>query len=214
MEKTLKFLAELNNNKNQSWLSDHSGEFENARAEMWDFAYLLLTQLSIDDAKLNTEIDVARFISNIIGVGPKKAVLYLDFFDIAISPLNNDGNEPAYLVHIEPNDQSYISIKYIPDVFGLQVMRNYIAKNASLFDSILQDCYSSGFILDESSKLPALPKGYPVGTPGESFIKLKKYEIRSHIDLLKDQDELIKDILTTFKAAMPFVQFLRTGLGL
>jgi hypothetical protein len=64
MEKTLKFLAELNNNKNQSWLSDHSREFESARAEMWDFAYLLLTQLSIDDAKLNTEIDVARFISN------------------------------------------------------------------------------------------------------------------------------------------------------
>lgn len=214
MEKTLEFLADLNSNKNQAWLSDHSGEFESARAEMWDFAYLLLTQLSVHDDKLNTEIDVARFISNIIGVGPKKAIVYLDFFDIAISPLNNDGNEPAYLVHIEPDDQSYISIKYIPDVFGLQVMRNYIAKNASLFDSILQDCYSSGFILEESSILPALPKGYPVGTQGESFIKLRKYEIRSPIDLLKDQNELIQDILITFKAAFPLVQFLRTGLGL
>lgn len=214
MKKTLKFLADLSTNKNQTWLSDHSDEFESARSEMWDFAYLILTQLSIIDPKLNDEIDVSRFISNIIGVGPKKSILYHEFFDLSISPLNNDGNEPSYVVHIEPNDNCYISIKYNPDVFGLQVMRNYISKNVSSFEETLQDCYSAGFTLQESSMLPALPKGYPVGTPGESFIRLRKYELRSQIDLLKDKDELIQDILLTFKAAFPFVQFFRNGLGL
>jgi uncharacterized protein (DUF2461 family) len=214
MKKTLKFLVDLKANSNETWFLDNIGEYEQARSEIEDLAYVILTQLSISDIKLNSEINVARFVSTLINLRPKKPVAYFDFFDVAISPLSNDGNEPVYVLHIEPNDQSYLSIKYEPDVFGLQVMRNYISKNAALFDDLLQDCYSSGYALEESSMLPSLPKGYPIGTPGASFIRLRKYELRSSIDLLKDRNELIQDILITFQAALPFIQFLRNGLGL
>ncbi|UKT65613.1 DUF2461 family protein [Pedobacter mucosus] len=214
MEKTLKFLADLKANNHQAWFMDHIGEYERAKSEVWEFAYIILTQLSVIDAKLNPDIEVERFISNLINIRPKKEISYHGFFDIAINPLDNDGNEPAYFIHIEPDDQSYISIRYVPDVFGLQVMRNYISKNTALLDTILQDCYSAGFVLEESSMMPALPKGYLIGTPGENYIRLKAYELKSAVDLLKDRNELIQDILITFKAALPFLQFFREGLRL
>ena len=214
MKKTLKFLADLKANSNQGWFLDNIGDYERSRSEIEDLAYVILTQLSISDTKLNPEIDVARFVSTLINLRPKKPIAYFDFFDVSISPVSNDGNEPAYVLHIEPNDQSYISIKYEPDVFGLQVMRNFISKNAALFENLLQDCFSSGYVLEESSMLPSLPKGYPIGTPGASFIRLRKYELRSPVDLLKNRDELLQDILVTFQAALPFAQFLRNGLGL
>ncbi|MFW0717571.1 DUF2461 family protein [Pedobacter sp. N23S346] len=138
---------------------------------------------------------------------------YNAFFEIAISPLANDGNEPAYLVHIEPN-LNYISVKYDPDIFGLQVMRSYLSRHTEEFDLILQDMYSSGFSLEQSSSLTSLPKGYPIGIPGEAYIKLQRYELKSPIDMLKTKDELMQDILISFSAALPFIQFLRSGLGL
>jgi uncharacterized protein (DUF2461 family) len=214
MKKTLKFLADLKANSNQAWFLDNIGDYEQIRSEIEDLTYVILTELSISDTKLNPEIDVTRFVSTLVIVRPKKPVAYFDFFDVEISPVSNDGNEPAYVLHIEPNEKSYISIKYEPDVFGLQVMRNYISKNAVTFDNLVQDCFSSGYVLEESSMLPSLPKGYPIGTPGESFIRLRKYELRSPIDILKKRDELTKDILVTFNAALPFIQFLRNGLGL
>lgn len=213
MKNTLQFLSNLQSNNDQAWFMDHIGEYEMAKSEVWELAYVLLTQLAITDLKLNPETEVERFISSVINTRPKKATIYFGFFDIAISPLANDGNEPSYLIHIEP-DQSYISIRYLPDVFGLQVMRNYIAKNTSTFDQILLDCYASGFVLNKSSMIPVLPKGYPTEMEGESYIRLKEYELKSPINLLKDRNELIQDIISTFSAALPFVQFFRNGLGL
>lgn len=213
MKKTFKFLAELKLNNEQEWFMDHIGEYERAKTEISDFAYLILTQLSLIDLKLDAEINVERYISSLISIRPQKAVSYHGFFDISISPLANDGNEPVYLLHLDP-DYSYISIRYRPDVFGLQVMRNYITKNVFELESIVLDCYASGYHLEQSSMLTALPKGYAAGMPGESFIRLKEYELRSTIDFLKPEDERLQDIVSTFRSALPFVEFLRKGLGL
>ncbi|MDY0904818.1 DUF2461 family protein [Pedobacter sp. CFBP9032] len=213
MEKTLEFLLNLKSNNNQTWFMDHIGEYERAKTEIGDLAYLLLEQLSPIDTRLNDEIEVERFISNLINFKPKKAITYNAFFEISISPLANDGNEPVYLVHIEPG-LNYISVKYDPDIFGLQVMRSYISKHADEFDRILKDTYSSGFTLVQSSSLSALPKGYPVGIPGEAYIKLQQYELKSPIELLKTKDELIRDITLSFSTVLPIIQFLRNGLGL
>lgn len=214
MEKTLNFLADLKSNNEQAWFVDHLAEYEGSKSELNEFTYLLLNQLSLIDDKLDPEKEIEKFITTIFNKRPKKEITYFGFFDVSISPLDNDGNEPVYLVHIEPNHQSYISIKYVPDVFGLQVMRNYISKNIFLFENVLQEAYASGFVLEESTMLPTLPKGYPIGTQGEAYIRLKEYEVRSPIDLLKDKNELLKDLHLTFEAGLPLIQFLRKGLGL
>lgn len=214
MEKTLKFLADLKSNNEQAWFVDHLGDYEGSKSELNEFAYVLLNQLSLIDDKLDPEKEIEKFISTIFNIRPKKAITYFGFFDVSISPLDNDGNEPVYLVHIEPEQKSYISIKYVPDVFGLQVMRNYISKNISQFENVLEEAYASGFALEETSMLPTLPKGYPIGIKGETYIRLKEYELKSPIDLFKNKNELLKDMVLTFEAGLPLIQFLRKGLGL
>jgi len=213
MQKTLDYLRELKINNSKDWFLDHMNEYEEVRTELNDLAFLVLEQLALFDPLLNDEVDVSRFISNLVIIKPKKSGPYHTHFVISISPLANDGNEPLYDIHIDP-EQSYISIKYDPDIFGIQVMRNFITKNADQFREILEDTFSDGFELNESSALSSLPKGYQPGVPGEQFIKLQRYEIRCAVDLLKDQQELLKDITASFRAVLPLMNFMRKGLGL
>lgn len=213
MQKTLDYLRELKINNSKDWFLDHMKEYEEVRTELNDLAFLVLEQLALFDPLLNDEVDVSRFISNLVIIKPKKSGPYHTHFSISISPLANDGNEPLYDIHIDP-EQSYISIKYDPDIFGIQVMRNFITKNADQFRELLEDTFSDGFELNESSVLSALPKGYQPGVPAEQFIKLQRYEIRCPVDLLKDQQELLKDITASFRAVLPLLNFMRRGLGL
>jgi len=213
MQKTLDYLRELKINNSKDWFLDHMNEYEEARTELNDLAFLVLEQLALFDPLLNDEVDVSRFISNLVIIKPKKSGPYHTHFAISISPLANDGNEPLYDIHIDP-EQSYISIKYDPDIFGIQVMRNFITKNADQFREILEDTFSDGFELNESSVLSALPKGYQPGVPGEQFIKLQRYEIRCPVDLLKDQGAVVRDITASFRAVLPMLNFMRRGLGL
>jgi uncharacterized protein (TIGR02453 family) len=213
MQNTLEFLEGLKDNNSKDWFLDHMNEFELARTEVSDLAYLILQQLALFDLQLDEEIEVARFISSLVIIKPKKTGPYHTHFGISISPLANDGNEPAYYIHIDPQ-QSYISIRYDPDVFGIQVIRSFITKNAYLLDEILLDTFSAGFVLNESSALKVMPKGYQPGIPAERYIKLTSYEIICPIDLLKDKEELLLDIRYTFSAALPLVNYLRKGLGL
>ena len=213
MQKTLDYLRELKINNSKDWFLDHMKEYEEVRTELNDLAFLVLEQLALFDPLLNDEVDVSRFISNLVIIKPKKSDPYHTHFSISISPLANDGNEPLYDIHIDP-EQSYISIKYDPDIFGIQVMRNFITKNADQFRELLEDTFSDGFELNESSVLSALPKGYQPGVPAEQFIKLQRYEIRCLVDLLKEQQELLKDITASFRAVLPLLNFMRRGLGL
>lgn len=213
MKQTLEFLSNLKINNTPSWFMDHIGDYERAKTQIADLAYLVTEQLVQIDDKLNTEIEVERFISTLGNFQNKKGPSYLTFFEIAINPMANDGNEPVYLLHIDP-EGSYISIRYNPDVFGIQVMRNYISKNVDLLENMLEDMHASGFILENNSAMRSAPKGYQTGIKGEAFLKLQQYNLKSPIDLLKGYETLIPDIVFTFRSALPFIKFLRNGLGL
>ena len=213
MRHTLEFLTNLASNNDQSWFLDHIGDYEQARTEVSDLAFSVFEQLLSLDPLLNDEVDPARFIGTLVVIKPKKSAPYLTHFAISISPVANQGNEPVYYLHIDPNG-SYLSIKYVPDVFGLQVMRNFITKNLHRFEEVLSAAFSAGFALNEQGALTSLPKGYAEGAAGERYLKLKQYEVSSPIDWNKSNDELMKDIVVSFDAAMPVLSFLREGLGL
>ncbi|MFD2287609.1 DUF2461 family protein [Pedobacter petrophilus] len=215
MRKTLEFLQSLQGNNNASWFLDHIGEYERAKAELDDLAYALVTKLTAFDEVISSEIDSARFISSLTIPKPKKKQIYYSHFDIAVSPLSNGGNEPVYLVHLDP-EGSYFSIRYDPDVFGIQVMRSYLTKNLIELESILaQVSEVTAFELNTDSAKGPLPKGYQPGVPGERFLKLTSYEIRWP---MPDPDLKIPKLADTmsieYQKAYPFMLFLRKGLGL
>ena len=212
MEKTLNFLSELKIHNDPAWFMDHIGEYERAKTEVFDLAYLILDELASLDPALNREIDVGRFISSLVIIKPKKNVHYLTYFDLSISPLMNGGNEPVYRIHIDP-EGSYISVLFVPDVFGLQITRSFIIKNISELNAALLEAFSAGFLLNDLKK-GALPKGYQAGVIGEDYMKLPFYELTCPIDFSKGRDLLISDIISSFALAVQFLQFFRKALGL
>lgn len=215
MRKTLEFLQSLQENNNASWFLDHIGDYERAKAELDDLAYALVTKLTDFDDMISSDIDSARFISSLTIPKPRKKQIYYSHFEIAISPLSNGGNEPLYLVHFDP-DGSYFSIRYDPDVFGIQVMRSYLTKNLTELESILAQLGKlTAFELNTDSAKGPLPKGYQPGVPGERFLKLTSYEIRWPLpDLNLKIPKLAEAISAEFQKAYPFILFLRKGLGL
>ena len=212
MEHTLKFLTNLTQNNDQGWFLDHLGEYEQARTQVTDFAYLVFQQLLFLDTQLDEDVDVGRFISNLVIEKPKKGVPYRTYFSVTMSPLANEGNEPQYHIHIDPLG-SFLSMRYDPDVFGLQVIRNFIFKNLNEFHLILDDAFSSGFALNQVGALTAVPKGYLAGTAAEPYLKLRRFELISPLDWSKSPEELLTDIVMSFRQGIPFLQFLRRGLG-
>ncbi|RYZ16639.1 MAG: DUF2461 family protein [Sphingobacteriales bacterium] len=103
---------------------------------------------------------------------------------------------------------------YQPDVFGLQVLRSHIAKNLDSFQAIIDSLQADGFYLEQQHRLASLPKGYPENSPAAAFIKLQCYQFSSPLDLSSDRGTILSNIITSFKAGYPMVQFLRRGLGL
>lgn len=97
MEKTLQFLRGLKANNDRSWMSDHLNEMEQAREQLLDLTYELMHGLSSFDAKLDADIEPARFLSNLTIAKPKKQPPFRTYFEIAASALLNGGNEPLYL---------------------------------------------------------------------------------------------------------------------
>jgi len=218
MKKTLAFLTGLKQNNTISWVQDNSNEYEDARAEVLELIGEVLWSLSSFDKSLDPEINTSFFLNQILRDTRKSKNKdpYLSYFEIRISPRENEGNEPAYQIHIEPG-ASFISTSYTdPDIFGLQVIRNYITKNFAELEGILDHVkFKNLFTPDLSKSLPALPKGYLPGAAAEKYMKLKSYEF---VMPLSDQvllsGKLVSQLQTAFKAGYPLIKFFRRGLGL
>lgn len=218
MKKTLAFLTGLKNNNTVNWVQDNSNEYEEARSEVLDMTGELLLSLSTFDKSLDPELNPAIFLNQILRDTRKSKNKdpYLSYFAIRLSPTQNEGNEPIYHIHIEPG-ASFISIAYWePDIFGLQVMRNYITKNLDEFERILnKTAFKKLYTLESSKSLPALPKGYLPGVPAEKYIKLKSYEFVMPIsDKALTSGKLAELLQPSFEAGYPLIRFFRTGLGL
>jgi len=218
MKQTLEFLNGLKSYNTVNWVQDNSNQYEDARAEVLELAREVILSLSTFDESLDPDKNPALFLNQILRDTRKSKNKdpYLTYFTLRISPLGNNGNEPIYHIHIEPG-ASFISIAYWePDIFGLQVMRNYITKNLNEFENIIENAvFKKLFLLENSKSMQTLPKGYHPGAPAEKYIKLKSYEFSMPIS---DQELIDKNIVSSiqasFESGYPLIRFFRKGLGL
>jgi len=218
MKKTLRFLTKLKDNNNTSWMLDNINDYEEAKSEMLELAENITPLLTKFDKGLNDDVNPVQFLTRMTRdvKKSKNKDPYRCYFGLWITPLVNEGNEPAYYIHIEPGASYLCAAYWSPDIFGLQVMRSYINKNLEAFEAILnKKSFSSKFTLQSTKILKELPKGYEAGIDAEHYLKLKSYEA---IMIIDDKTLISNDFAsiaeTSFKDAYPLITFFRKALRL
>jgi uncharacterized protein (TIGR02453 family) len=216
---TLLFLKQLGRNNNKQWFEDHRKNWEAAKADFLQLTEQLITGIAAFDPPIGQLIakkctfrinrDV-RFSKN---KAPYKTNMGASF--------NKGGKKimtGGYYFHLEPGNKSFVAGGiYMPEPADLAKLRQEIDYNWPAFKKIIGNKSFKTLFGDLSKEgdmtLSRPPKGYDAGNPAIEYLKLKSLIVTAPV---KDTDlsskNMIKQVLTTFKATYPLVNFVNTAL--
>ncbi|MFC3110604.1 DUF2461 domain-containing protein [Undibacterium arcticum] len=213
-----RFLAELAENNNRPWFVMNQPRYDILRAE-----FLTLVTRLIDD--------LGRFDPAVVDCNPKKALFrinrdmrfahdkrpYKTTFSASIVPLGrkkpSEGGGPAYYFHIDAAGKLLLAAgEYMPPADRLRAIRNHIVADAAGFTKLMNTRkLRAGFDgLLQEGKLSRPPKGFDPDAPHIDYLKLKSFiVVREHSLTEQIPDDLGAELALGFKAAYPFVSWLR-----
>lgn len=208
---TIDFLKELASNNNRIWF--------NANKEKYAKAYN--NMLEVSDIVLS---GIEKFDRSLVGIKAKDCIfrIYKDTrfskdknpFKLNFGAFFKKGikNEPGsgYYLHIEPN-ASMIGVGiYMPPSLVLSKIRKAIIENSKELKKILNSKnFKETFGELGGEKLKTAPKGISKDHPEIELLKLKHYVVmKGFSDKEVLGKEFIPDILSDFKAALGFNEWL------
>ena len=213
-----RFLAELAENNNRPWFVMNKPRYDILRAE-----FLTLVTRLIDD--------LGRFDPVVADCNPKKALFrinrdmrfshdkspYKTTFSASIVPHGrkkpSEGGGPAYYFHIDADGKLLFAAgEYMPPADRLRAIRNHIVADAAGFTKLMNNKkLRAGFDgLLQEGKLSRPPKGFDADAPHMDYLKLKSFILFSERSLTEQiPDDLGAELALGFKAAYPFVSWLR-----
>lgn len=215
---TLQFLQQLSKNNHKVWFDDNRKMYEHAKA---DFIVLIEDILTSLKKKDNTLIDVDA----------KKSIFRINR-DIRFSKNKHPykTNLGAYLccggkkismagyyLHIEPTKSFIAGGLWMPMSKELQKVRQEIDYNYDVFKKIVTNKkliqYFGGLALDKEVVLTRPPKGYQINNPAIEYLKLKSFIVSKRLtDEEITSPTLLKNIINSYEAMMPFIHFLNQSL--
>ena len=214
---TLKFLKDLKKNNNKPWFEKNKSVYLSAKEDLEGFAERLIEGLGKTDA------DIAPLQA--------RECTYRIYRDVRFSRdktpyktqmgayLNKGGKKmptAGYYFHLEPGRNMAGGGLWMPAAPELGKVRQEIDYNYEEWSKILSTRrFSKNFPagLDQDELLSRPPKGYDAGNPAIGFLKLKSFVVtRTLTDEQILSRSLLKEVLKTFEAMHPYVQFLNRSI--
>ena len=216
---TLKFLQDLKKNNNREWFEINKSRYLEAKSDMENLTWQLIKGLSEQDTEiansnLNTKNCMFRIYRDVRfskDKSPYKVNMGASF-NVGGKKVHNAG----YYFHLQDKNVFIAGGVWMPESRDLKLIRDRISTNFHEFEKILKNksfvkFFSGG--LDREEQLKKVPRGYNENNPAAEYIKLKSFTISHFIpDDLVFKKELIKYILTGFKAMQPFIKFLNDAV--
>jgi uncharacterized protein (TIGR02453 family) len=211
------FLQQLEKNNNKAWFENNRKLYQNNKALFLSIVEAVLTQLTAieptfsalqpKDCTFRINRDV-RFSKN---KNPYKTNMAAYF-----SKGGKKSIVAGYYFHIEPGKSFIAGGFYGPPAAELTKIRQEIDYNFEEWKKILKQAnfkkhFPTG--MDESDKLVRPPKGYDDSNPAIDVLKLKSYIVSRPIaDEMLKEGKLVHEIMVTFKAMKPLVDFLNQAV--
>lgn len=216
---TLKFLQDLKKNNNREWFEINKSRYLEAKSDMENLTWKLIKGLSEQDTEiansnLNTKSCMFRIYRDVRfskDKSPYKVNMGASF-NVGGKKVHNAG----YYFHLQDKNVFIAGGVWMPESKDLKLIRDRISTNIHEFEKILKNKSFVKFFpdgLDREEQLKKVPRGYNENNPAAEYIKLKSFTISHFIpDDLVFKKELIKYILTGFKAMQPFIKFLNDAV--
>ena len=220
---TLHFFKELNKNNDKPWFELNKSRYLAAQDNFLEFISKLLPEIR----KVDTiyEKDLKKYASRIyrdVRFSKDKSP-YKNHISGLIERAPDHKKCPLY-IQIQPGASFIGGGVWQPEPDLLKKVRQEIDYNGSIFNKIIN---KKSFVkifgtLDGDpffdkiarDKLVRPPKGYADDNPNIKLIKLKQYIVQRHFDddMVCSKD-LIKEIIISYKEALPFFNFFDTVKG-
>ena len=214
---TLKFLKDLKRNNRRVWFHDHKAQFEKARDEFAQLVYELADGVANFDEEvknvLNHKKTVKIFrIYRDVRFSKDKSP-YKNNFAGVIGPGGMKDENPGYYLHIAPGESSVGGGLHMPDPKTLARIRNSIDKDASKLRKVLNGEEFRKYVgkLNSYGDLKNVPRGFDKDHPAADLLTHKSYTAgRKFKDAVVTKNAFSKEVLTTFKALHPLINYLRS----
>lgn len=218
MEKVLKFLELLKENNNKEWFDLHRSEWKEIQIFVNAFAEKLIEGISSFDSSIKglTARDCTYRINRDIRFSNDKAP-YKTHIGIYIAPKGKKSGYAGYYFHIEPNGGDFVGSNllsaglYAPEAVILRSVRDEIFDNGAKLLLSIEN--STGFILNNDSKLKRTPKGFPSNSEFDELLKLKHFFLEQPVSTsFFLSDNLLKETINEFKKTTPFLDILNRAV--
>lgn len=214
---TLSFLKKLAKNNDREWFQANKKLYEDAQANMVEFAGKLIGE-------------IAKFDEAVYGLDPRKCVfrIYRDVrfskdkspykinLSLYIAPGGRKPIEPGYYFHVQPGASFIAGGKHHPDGPELLKIRSHIAENTAEFLKIInKKSFVEQFGELWNARLRSVPKGFDADHPAAEYLKLKEFMVQQEfsdnktITSLDFPDRLVKILMEMY----PLISFLRRSLS-
>lgn len=213
---TMQFLTDLKKNNNREWFEVNRKRYEAAKENVLEIAAQLIKTVGAFDkniAELQPKDCVFR-INRDVRFSKNKAP-YKSNMSLVITKGGKKSASAAFYIHIEPGEAFIGSGYWNPEVKKLAAVRQEIDYNFKEWKKIIgakkfKETFVEGLSREDTLQRP--PKGYDEENPAIGFLKLKSFVVIQKISDITLQDKnFVKNILETYKAAKPMLDFLNTA---
>ena len=216
---TLKFLTDLKKNNNKPWFDSNRKAYEAAKADFAAIVEAVIASASKFDPSVgHLKAKECMFRINRDVRFSKDKSPYKTNMGASFNMGSKKVYGGGYYFHCEPGGGSFIAGGiYMPMPPDLAKMRQEVDYNWKEFQKILKakafrDVYGD---LEKTGEmtLSRPPKGYEPDNPAIEYIKLKSFIGTAKLtDAQLTDKDLVKTIVTGFKAVYPLVQFINHAL--
>jgi uncharacterized protein (TIGR02453 family) len=196
MQRVLDFLSDIGVNNNREWFNANKPRYKEAEGIFNAFAQQLIALVGEFDPAvrgLTLRESTYRFYRD-TRFSPDKTP-YKTHFGVYICPGGKKSGNAGYYFHIEAATASQNSGGgmigshmldagiYMPEPAVLKSVRDEIFDNGeAVLAAVATAQRGAGFELDRSNALKRTPKGYPVDSEWDEYLKLKDFHLSKTMD--------------------------------
>lgn len=214
---TFKFLRDLKKNNNKPWFDEHRKQYEAAKADFYTALETIIKGIAPFDSSIAhlKAKDCAFRINRDVRFSKDKSP-YKTNMGAFISKGGKKINNAGYYIHIEPGGCFAAGGFYMPDAPQLAKIRQEIDYSFDAWKKIVAEKkFKAHFVkgVEGIEVLSRPPKGYDETNPAITYLKMKSFIVsRELTDKVLQEKAAIKEIIKTFAAMKPMIDFLNAAV--
>lgn len=215
LKSVLDFLSALAANNRRDWFAEHKGTYEGARQTFEEFIEEMIRRLSAfeDLSGLEARDCILRIYRDTRF--SKDKTPYNTSMTALIAPGGRKSGRLGFGLRLAPNDSGAAGGLWSPSSEQLSAFRSAVDRDGRTFSRIIEAPeFVRIFGGVQGEKLKTAPQGYAKDHPAIELLRLKEvYAVRAFTDQAVLRDDFADQLVETYLAMKPFVDFLNSRLA-